>query len=66
VKPGKYSIIVADTSNTQGFRLVGPGVTKVTTVKGMGKTTWNLTLKTGKYVYSSPARKGGKRTFVVA
>jgi NitT/TauT family transport system substrate-binding protein len=66
VKPGKYSIIVADTSNTQGFRLVGPGVTKVTAVKGMGKTTWNVTLKKGKYVYSSTARPGGKKTLRVA
>ena len=66
VKPGKYSIIVADTSNTQGFRLVGPGVTKVTAVKGMGKTTWNVTLKKGRYVYSSTARPGGKKTLKVA
>ena len=66
VKPGKYSIIVADTSNTQGFRLVGPGVTKVTAVKGTGKTTWNVTLKKGKYVYSSTARPGGKKTLKVA
>jgi NitT/TauT family transport system substrate-binding protein len=66
VKPGKYSIIVADTSNTQGFRLVGPGVAKVTTVKGTGKTTWNVTLKKGKYVYSSTARPGGKKTLRVA
>src|SRR6188768_497238 len=66
VKPGKYSIIVADTSNTQGFRLVGPGVTKVTAVKGMGMTTWNVTLKKGRYVYSSTARPGGKKTLKVA
>lgn len=66
LRAGKYSIIVTDTSATQGFRLVGPGVTKVTSLKGTGKTTWNLDLKKGKYVYSSPARKGGKRTFVVA
>ena len=65
LKAGKYSVIVADTSNTQGFRLVGPGVTKVTSVKGTGKTTWNLTLKKGKYVYSSTARPGGKKTLTV-
>src|SRR6188472_3428432 len=66
LRAGKYSIIVTDASATQGFRLVGPGVTKVTSVKGTGKTTWNLDLKKGKYVYSSPAKPGGKRTFVVA
>jgi NitT/TauT family transport system substrate-binding protein len=66
VKRGKYSIIVSDTSNTQGFRLVGPGVTKVTSVKGTGKTTWNLDLKKGTYVYSSTAKPGGKKTLRVA
>ena len=66
LRAGKYSVIVTDASATQGFRLVGPGVTKVTSVKGTGKTTWNLDLKKGKYVYSSPAKPGGKRTFIVA
>ncbi len=66
LRAGKYSVIVTDASATQGFRLVGPGVTKVTSVKGTGKTTWNLDLKKGKYVYSSPAKPGGKKTFVVA
>ncbi len=63
---GKYSIIVTDASATQGFRLVGPGVSKVTPLKGTGKTTWNLDLKAGKYTYSSPARPGSKKTFRVA
>ena len=65
LKAGKYAVIVADTSNAQGFRLVGPGVSKVTSVKGTGKTTWNLDLKKGKYVYSSSARAGAKKTLRV-
>jgi NitT/TauT family transport system substrate-binding protein len=65
LKAGKYSVIVADASNTQGFRLVGPGVSKVTSVKGTGKTTWNLDLKKGKYVYSSSAKAGAKKTLRV-
>jgi NitT/TauT family transport system substrate-binding protein len=65
LKAGKYSIIVADTSSTQGFRLVGPGVSKATSVKGTGKTTWNLDLKKGKYVYSTSARAGAKKTLRV-
>ena len=53
-------MIVTDTSTSQGFRLVGPGVSKVTSVKGTGKTTWTLDLKKGVYTYSSPAGKGKK------
>jgi hypothetical protein len=57
---GKYTIVVTDNSKTTGFRLSGPGVTKQTSVKGVGRSTWTLTLKKGKYVYSSithPSRK---------
>ena len=60
LRAGKYSVIVTDTSTSQGFRLVGPGVSKVTSVKGTGKTTWTLDLKKGVYTYSSPAGKGKK------
>ena len=65
LKAGKYSVIVADTSSTQAFRLAGPGVSKVTSLKGTGKTTWNLDLKKGKYVYSSSAKAGSKKTISV-
>ena len=57
---GKYTIVVTDNSKTTGFRLAGPGVKKQTSVKGVGRSTWTLTLKKGKYVYSSithPSRK---------
>ena len=60
LRAGKYSVIVTDTSTAQGFRLVGPGVSKVTSVKGTGKTTWTLDLRKGVYTYSSPAGKGKK------
>jgi len=50
---GKYTIVVQDNSKSTGFRLSGPGVTKRTSVKGTGRSTWTLTLKKGKYVYSS-------------
>ena len=66
MKAGKYTFVVTDASNEQSFTLVGPGVSKVTPVKGTGKTTWNLDLKAGKYMYSSPARPGSKKTFRVA
>ena len=47
---GKYTIVVQDNSKSTGFRLSGPGVTKRTSVKGTGRSTWTLTLKKGKYV----------------
>jgi NitT/TauT family transport system substrate-binding protein len=50
---GKYTIVVQDNSKTTGFRLSGPGVKKQTSVKGTGRNTWTVTLKKGKYVYSS-------------
>jgi NitT/TauT family transport system substrate-binding protein len=50
---GKYTFVVQDNSKTTGFRLTGPGVSKQTSVKGTGRSTWTLTLKKGKYRYSS-------------
>jgi hypothetical protein len=62
---GRYTFIVADTSKTQNFRLVGPGVNKQTSVRGTGRSTWTLTLKKGKYTFSSSARRSLKATFRV-
>lgn len=64
--PGKYTIIVTDRSKAQGFRVVGPGVRKVASVKGTGKTTWTVTLKKGKYTFDTGARPARKKTFNVA
>ncbi len=52
---GKYTFVVQDNSKSTGFRLSGPGVSKRTSVKGTGRSTWTLTLKKGTYVYSSIA-----------
>jgi hypothetical protein len=62
---GKYTVVVTDNSKTTGFRLVGPGVSKRTSVKGAGRSTWTLTLKTGKYVYSSITHPKRKRTLTI-
>jgi NitT/TauT family transport system substrate-binding protein len=62
---GKYTVVVTDHSKTTGFELVGPGVTKKTSVKGTGRSTWNVTFKKGKYVYSSLTNKKRKRTLVI-
>jgi NitT/TauT family transport system substrate-binding protein len=65
LRAGKYSVIVTDTSSTQGFRLVGPGVSKLTPLRGTGKTTWTLDLKRGRYTYGSPGRPGAKKVLRV-
>jgi NitT/TauT family transport system substrate-binding protein len=62
---GKYTVVVTDNSKTTGLKLVGPGVTKQTSVKGTGRSTWTLTLKKGKYVYSSITHPKRKRTLKV-
>jgi NitT/TauT family transport system substrate-binding protein len=62
---GKYTIVVQDNSQSTGFRLSGPGVTKQTSVKGTGRSTWTLTLKKGKYVYSSIANPKRRSTLKV-
>jgi hypothetical protein len=60
---GKYTFVVSDTSKTQSFRLKGPGVSKSTSAKGTGRSTWTVTLKKGKYTYSNGRVT---RTFMVA
>jgi plastocyanin len=50
---GAFSIVVADRSATDGFRLSGPGVAKATTAKFRGTVTWKLKLKAGTYSYGS-------------
>src|SRR3954454_20950192 len=53
LRHGTYTIVVQDTSNRTGFRLSGPGVSKQTSVRGTGRSTWTLALEKGTYVYSS-------------
>jgi NitT/TauT family transport system substrate-binding protein len=62
---GKYTIVVQDNSKSTGFRLSGPGVGRQTSVKGTGRSTWTLTLKKGKYVYSSIANPKRRSTLKV-
>jgi NitT/TauT family transport system substrate-binding protein len=62
---GQYTFVVSDTSRTQNFRLRGPGVNKQTSVRGVGRATWQVRLRRGSYVFSSSARASLKRTFVV-
>ena len=47
VKAGKYTFVVTDASNKQSFTLVGPGVSKNTGVRFVGRTTWTINLQEG-------------------
>jgi hypothetical protein len=61
---GEYTFVVSDRSKTGSFRLKGPGVSRRTSVKGVGRFTWTLSLAPGRYSYSSagtPALRGSFR-----
>ena len=62
---GEYTFVVSDRSKTGSFRLKGPGVNRKTSVKGVGRFTWTLTLAPGRYTYSSTGRPAFKKTFRV-
>jgi NitT/TauT family transport system substrate-binding protein len=62
---GRYTFVVNDTSRTRNFQLSGPGVHKTTSVRGMGRSTWTVTLKKGTYTFSSVGRPTLKRAFKV-
>jgi hypothetical protein len=52
VKPGSYSITVADKSNIHNFHLRGPGVNKeITTVSFVGTKTVIVKVRKGKYTF---------------
>ena len=65
LKAGRYTFVVNDASKTQNFRLTGPGVSRATSVKGTGRSTWTLALRRGTYVFTSSARPSLKRSFRV-
>ena len=62
---GEYTFVVSDRSNTADFRLTGPGVNKRTSVRGIGRSTWTLTLRPGRYSYRSTGKPKLRRTFRV-
>jgi NitT/TauT family transport system substrate-binding protein len=62
---GEYTFVVTDRSKTGSFSLRGPGVNKRTTVKGLGRFTWTLSLSPGRYTYSSSGKPAFKKTFRV-
>ena len=62
---GPYTFVVTDSSRKQNFILKGPRVNRRTTVKGTGRSTWTLNLRSGTYRYWSSARPAVKKSFRV-
>jgi ABC-type taurine transport system substrate-binding protein len=62
---GEYTFVVSDRMRTADFRLRGPGVNRRTSVRGVGRSTWTLTLRPGRYTYRSTGRPSARRTFRV-
>jgi hypothetical protein len=55
--PGSYTFVVTDSSRTQDFGLSGPGVSKRTSLRGTGRSTWTVTLRRGTYVFQTGSRR---------
>ena len=65
VAAGRYRIAVRDAARTQNFHLVGPGINRKTTVRGLLRTAWTVTLRRGTYRYRSDASLRLRGTFRV-
>jgi hypothetical protein len=63
---GKYKVTVKDVSTKDNFHLIGPGISKKTSVRGKRTVSWTLTFRAAKYTYRSDAHKKLKRTFRVS
>ncbi len=62
---GEYTFVVTDRSTTGSFVLRGPGVLRRTSVKGVRRYTWTLSLGPGRYTYSSTGSPRFRKTFRV-
>jgi hypothetical protein len=48
LKAGTYTVVVRDLSAEHNFVLRGPGVSKATSIEGMGTSTWRVKVARGK------------------
>jgi len=62
---GLYTFVVSDRSKSQSFRLKGPSVSRATGVKSRGRVTWTVTLRAGRYTYSSAGSRKLRAAFRV-
>ena len=65
LKAGTYKIVTTDSSRTDNFHLLGPGISKKTGVRSKGKVSWRLTFRPGVYTYRSDAHVKLRRKFKV-
>jgi plastocyanin len=63
---GTYKVTVRDVSTKDNFHLIGPGVSKKTSVRGKSSVSWTLNFRAGKFTYRSDAHKKLKRSFKVS
>jgi plastocyanin len=67
LKAGTYTLVVHDKSSIHNFHLIGPGLSKKTTVPFTGSQTWTVKLRKGTYTYQCDvhAATGMKGKFTV-
>jgi hypothetical protein len=56
LEAGPYVVAVRDASPTAGLRLVGPGVSRSTGARFVGRATWRITLARGTYRFAPGGR----------
>jgi len=62
---GTYVIAVSDRTTKDGFRLSGPGVTRVTARRFTRSVKWTVTLRVGTYEYGSARFPKLRKVFTV-
>jgi hypothetical protein len=62
---GTYVVTVSDRTTKDGFRLSGPGVTRVTAQRFIGSVKWTVTLRVGTYEFGSARFPKLRKTFTV-
>jgi hypothetical protein len=65
LKAGTYKVVTTDSSKTDNFHLLGPGISKKTGVRFKGTRTWKLRFRAGVYKYRSDAHVKLRRKFKV-
>lgn len=61
LEAGTYTVTVKDSSRRADFHLVGPGVSKATTLRFRGTVTWTVSLSPGAYAFGSDKPHGKLR-----
>ncbi len=49
LSPGRYKIIIRDSTKRHNWHIFGTGVDKETTVRGKGRWAWKVRLRSGTY-----------------